>query len=63
VTDHGDGTWPAYYRSAPEPLVALSIAAVTTRVRLGTAVLIAPLHMPLRLAKSLTTLDAASAAA
>jgi probable F420-dependent oxidoreductase len=61
VTDYGDGTWPAYYRSVPEPLVALSMAAaVTTRVRLGTAVLIAPLHMPLRLAKSLATLDAAS---
>jgi probable F420-dependent oxidoreductase len=58
---YGDGTWPAYYRSVPEPLVTLSMAAaVTTRVRLGTAILLAPLHMPLRLAKSLATLDAAS---
>jgi probable F420-dependent oxidoreductase len=58
---YGDGTWPAYYRSVPEPLVTLSMAAaVTTRVRLGTAVLLAPLHMPLRLAKSLATIDAAS---
>jgi probable F420-dependent oxidoreductase len=61
LTDYGDGTWPAYYRSVPEPLIALSMAAaVTTQVRLGTAVLLAPLHMPLRLAKSLATLDAAS---
>jgi probable F420-dependent oxidoreductase len=61
MTGNGDGTWPAYYRSVPEPLVALSMAAaVTTRVRLGTAVLIAPLHTPLRLAKSLATIDAAS---
>lgn len=61
LTEYGDGTWPDYYRSVPEPLIALSMAAaVTTRVRLGTAVLLAPLHMPLRLAKSLATLDAAS---
>jgi probable F420-dependent oxidoreductase len=58
---YGDGTWPDYYRSVPEPLISLAMAAaVTTRVRLGTAVLLAPLHMPLRLAKSLATLDAAS---
>jgi alkanesulfonate monooxygenase SsuD/methylene tetrahydromethanopterin reductase-like flavin-dependent oxidoreductase (luciferase family) len=57
----GGGTWPDYYRSACEPLVALSMAAaVTERVRLGTAALVAGLHMPLRLAKSLATLDAAS---
>jgi probable F420-dependent oxidoreductase len=57
----GGGAWPEYYRSACEPLVALSMAAaVTERVRLGTAALIAGLHMPLRLAKSLATLDAAS---
>jgi probable F420-dependent oxidoreductase len=59
--EYGDGTWPDFYRSVPEPLVALSMAAaVTERVRLGTAALVAGLHMPLRLAKTLATLDAAS---
>ena len=47
LTEYGDGTWPAIYRSVPEPLVTLSVAAaVTTRVNLGTAVLLPPLHMP-----------------
>jgi probable F420-dependent oxidoreductase len=35
-------------------------AAVTERVTLGTAVILPPLHMPLRLAKSFATIDAAS---
>jgi alkanesulfonate monooxygenase SsuD/methylene tetrahydromethanopterin reductase-like flavin-dependent oxidoreductase (luciferase family) len=35
-------------------------AAVTERVKLGTAVVLPPLHMPLRLAKSFATIDAAS---
>jgi probable F420-dependent oxidoreductase len=61
LTEYGDGAWPAIYRSVPEPLIALSMAAaVTTRVNLGTALLLPPLHMPVRLAKSLATLDAAS---
>ncbi|MEU2608736.1 LLM class F420-dependent oxidoreductase [Streptomyces albus] len=53
--------WPDSYRSVAEPLVTLSLAAaVTTRARLGTSVLVAPLHLPFQLAKSLATLDAAS---
>ncbi|MEO3798053.1 LLM class F420-dependent oxidoreductase [Nonomuraea sp. B10E15] len=53
--------WPDYYRSVAEPLITLSLAAaVTERVRLGTSVLVAPLHPPFQLAKSLATLDAAS---
>lgn len=44
-----------------EPLVTLALAAaVTERARLGTSVLVAPLHVPFQLAKSLASLDAAS---
>ncbi|MER7720214.1 LLM class F420-dependent oxidoreductase [Streptomyces flaveolus] len=53
--------WPDTYRSVAEPLVTLTLAAaVTERARLGTSVLVAPLHVPFQLAKSLATLDAAS---
>jgi probable F420-dependent oxidoreductase len=44
-----------------EPLVTLTLAAAATeRVRLGSSVLVAPLHNPFQLARSLATLDAAS---
>ncbi|MER6224825.1 LLM class F420-dependent oxidoreductase [Streptomyces sp. 900105755] len=53
--------WPDEYRSVAEPLVTLTLAAaVTERVRLGSSVLVAPLHNPFQLARSLATLDAAS---
>ncbi|MGW0822747.1 LLM class F420-dependent oxidoreductase [Streptomyces sp. NPDC002845] len=53
--------WPDMYRSVPEPLVTLTLAATATeRVRLGTSVLVAPLHNPFQLAKALGTLDSAS---
>ncbi|MEG3630373.1 LLM class F420-dependent oxidoreductase [Streptomyces poriticola] len=53
--------WPDSYRSVAEPLVTLTLAAaVTERARLGTSVLVAPLHGPFQLAKALATLDAAS---
>ncbi|WP_225635312.1 LLM class F420-dependent oxidoreductase [Streptomyces solaniscabiei] len=53
--------WPDTYRSVAEPLVTLTLAAAATeRARLGTSVLVAPLHVPFQLAKSLATLDAAS---
>ncbi|WP_121712841.1 LLM class F420-dependent oxidoreductase [Streptomyces sp. E5N91] len=53
--------WPDTYRSVAEPLVTLALAAaVTERARLGTSVLVAPLHVPFQLAKSLASLDAAS---
>ncbi|MGW2133558.1 LLM class F420-dependent oxidoreductase [Streptomyces coelicoflavus] len=53
--------WPDTYRSVAEPLVTLALAAaVTERARLGTSVLVAPLHVPFHLAKALATLDAAS---
>ncbi|MGA5702683.1 LLM class F420-dependent oxidoreductase [Peterkaempfera bronchialis] len=53
--------WPDFYRSIAEPLVVLSLAAaVTERARLGSSVLVAPLHGPVQLARALATLDAAS---
>ncbi|MFD5445784.1 LLM class F420-dependent oxidoreductase [Streptomyces tendae] len=53
--------WPDTYRSVAEPLVTLALAAaVTERARLGTSVLVAPLHAPFQLAKTLASLDAAS---
>ncbi|MBD0744248.1 LLM class F420-dependent oxidoreductase [Streptomyces sp. CBMA152] len=53
--------WPDAYRSVADPLVCLALAAAATeRARLGTSVLVAPLHIPFQLARSLATLDAAS---
>lgn len=53
--------WPDAYRSVAEPLVTLTLAAAATeQVRLGTSVLVAPLHGPFQLARTLATLDAAS---
>jgi probable F420-dependent oxidoreductase len=53
--------WPDGYRSCADPLTVLAIAsAVTETVRLGTSVLIAPLHPSLHLARALATLDITS---
>ncbi|MGP3990328.1 TIGR03619 family F420-dependent LLM class oxidoreductase [Streptomyces sp. 3N207] len=53
--------WSGYFRSVADPLVTLSLAAaVTERVRLGSAVLVGPLHQPFLLARALGSLDAAS---
>lgn len=53
--------WPDYYRSMAHPLVTLTLAAaVTERVRLGSGIMVAPLHGAVQLAKALATLDAAS---
>ncbi len=53
--------WPDSYRGLAEPLVTLTLAAAaTSRARLGTSVLVAPLHGPFQLARTLGTLDAAS---
>ncbi len=44
-----------------DPLTILSyVAAVTTRIRLGTSVLVLPYHQPMRLAKAAATLDVLS---
>ncbi|OIK00577.1 LLM class F420-dependent oxidoreductase [Streptomyces colonosanans] len=53
--------WPDSYRHVADPLVTLALAATATeRVRLGSSVLVAPLHTPFQLAKALASLDAAS---
>ncbi|MFD5845244.1 LLM class F420-dependent oxidoreductase [Streptomyces chartreusis] len=53
--------WPDMYRGVPDPLVTLTLAvSATERARLGTSILVAPLHNPFQLAKALATLDAAS---
>ncbi|MFB7289973.1 TIGR03619 family F420-dependent LLM class oxidoreductase [Actinacidiphila glaucinigra] len=49
---------PEFYGSVYEPLETLShVAAVTERIKLGTAILVAPLHVPVMLARRLATLD------
>ncbi|MFD5815424.1 LLM class F420-dependent oxidoreductase [Streptomyces sp. NPDC127038] len=53
--------WPDSYRSVADPLVTLTLAAAATeRAELGTSVLVAPLHTPFRLAKTLASIDAAA---
>ncbi|MFI0223535.1 LLM class F420-dependent oxidoreductase [Streptomyces lydicus] len=53
--------WPDDYRSVADPLVTLALAVTATRrARLGTSVLVAPLHVPFQLARTLASLDAAS---
>jgi probable F420-dependent oxidoreductase len=53
--------WPDCFRSVADPLVTLALAAgATERARIGTGVLVAPLHLPFQLARSLASLDAAS---
>ncbi|MGQ4330335.1 TIGR03619 family F420-dependent LLM class oxidoreductase [Streptomyces hayashii] len=61
VLGAADDSWGEANRSVHDPLVTLSfLAAHTTRIRLGVAVLIMPLHSPAVLAKQLTTLDVLS---
>src|SRR5215475_1040885 len=49
---------PEVYRSTYEPLETLTyVAAVTERIKLGTGVVIAPLHVPVTLARRFATLD------
>jgi probable F420-dependent oxidoreductase len=56
------GPWPEAFRSALDPMVALTWAAAHTRtIRLGVSVLIMPFYQPLVLAKQLATLDVMSA--
>lgn len=53
--------WLEYYRYCADPLTVLTLAgAATETIRLGTSVLIAPLHNKLHLARTLATLDQAT---
>lgn len=54
-------TWPPAFESVADPIVTLAyVAAMTSRIRLGTSVLIMPFYTPVVLAKQLATLDRVS---
>jgi len=53
--------WPKVFERAMDPLVSLAfVAGATSRIRLGTGVLIMPYYTPVMLAKQLATLDVVS---
>ncbi len=53
--------WPEVYKTALDPLHALTFAAAhTSRIGLGTSILVMPYYNPVLLARSLTTLDVLS---
>jgi probable F420-dependent oxidoreductase len=56
-----DLPWPDHYSRASDPLITLAqAAAVTSRIRLATGLIVAGLHNPVWLAKNLASLDVAS---
>jgi len=56
-----DEEWGSAYHAVLDPLASLGYAAaVTSRIRLGVAVVMAPYYAPIVLAKALTTLDVLS---
>lgn len=56
-----DGKLPETYQSVLDPLETLTfVAAHTTRVGLGTSVLVLPYHSPIQLARRIATLDVLS---
>ncbi|MBI3634644.1 MAG: LLM class flavin-dependent oxidoreductase [Candidatus Rokubacteria bacterium] len=53
--------WPKAFERVVDPIVTLAyVAAATSRVRLGTSVLLMPYYTPVMLAKQLATLDLVS---
>src|SRR5258708_9270964 len=58
ATDHSLTAERFYRVSWPEPMVTLSFAAaVTSRIALGTSILVLPTHNPVVLAKEIATLQ------
>ncbi|HET7902884.1 MAG TPA: TIGR03619 family F420-dependent LLM class oxidoreductase [Candidatus Nanopelagicales bacterium] len=56
-----DEEWGAAYHAVHDPLTSLAYAAaLTSRIRLGVAVVMAPYYAPIVLAKALTTIDVLS---
>jgi probable F420-dependent oxidoreductase len=56
-----DGSIPVPYRSVHDPIaVAAYVAAVTERIRIGSAIINMPFYSPLVLAKALTSIDVLS---
>jgi probable F420-dependent oxidoreductase len=53
--------WPDSFESVADPVVSLAfVAGATSRIRLGTSVLVMPFYTPIMLAKQLATLDQVS---
>src|SRR5262245_59118152 len=53
--------WPSAFESVADPLVSLAfVAGLTSRIRLGTSVLVMPYYTPVMLAKQLAMLDRVS---
>ncbi len=53
--------WPECFESVADPIVSLAfVAGATSRIRLGTSVLVMPYYTPVMLAKQLATLDRVS---
>jgi probable F420-dependent oxidoreductase len=53
-----DASWGEQYRSVQDPVVTMSyLAGLTSRIRLGVAVINLPFYSPVVLAKQLSTLD------
>ena len=53
--------WPRSFERVMDPLISLAfVAGLTSRIRLGTSVLVMPYYTPVMLAKQLATLDVLS---
>ena len=56
-----DGKLPVAYQNVLDPLETLTfVGAHTTKIRLGTSVLVLPYHTPIQLARRISTLDVLS---
>ena len=56
-----DGKWTKTFKSVLDPIETLTfVAAHTTKIQLGTSVLVLPYHSPIQLARRIATLDVLS---